>query len=70
MPWSQCYVAGKLGGFSDWNILSQSPQTYSRQIATCMLIEIVQSTYVKIGSALCLPLVEHPSPVQIDSYNG
>lgn len=70
MPWPQCYAAGKLRGFSHWNILSQSRQTYSRQIATCKALGIVQSTCVEIDSALWLPLVEHPSTVQIGSYNG
>jgi len=70
MPWPQCYAEEKLGDFSDWNILSQSPQTYSMHIATCNALEIVQSTYVDIGSALWLPVVEQPSTVLIDSYNG
>lgn len=30
VPWPLCYAAVKLGGFSCWNIISKSPQIYSR----------------------------------------
>lgn len=51
-------------------ILSESPHIYSRQIATCNALGNVQSTCVEIGSALWLPLGQHPTTVQNDSYNG
>lgn len=51
---SAIYVAWELGGFSGWNILSQSPQTNSRQIAACNALETVRSICVEFGSAVWL----------------